>query len=159
MAESLFRIQTRTQFHEALLAAIEEAAYGGWPELRLCDGDYADWPLGDRRFVAALERWVTSRRRLVLLASTFDDVARRHARWVAWRKPWSHVVECRVNEEASELPCLLHAPGNLHLELVDRTTYRGTVSRERSDLVRGREIFDAVLQRSMPAFPATTAGL
>jgi len=84
MSEMRSRIQTRTEFHEALLAAIDEAARAQWPELLFCDADYADWPLGERRFVAGLERWVSSRRRLVLLGSAFDGVPRRHGRWVEW---------------------------------------------------------------------------
>ena len=36
---------------------------------------------------------------------------------------------------------------------------RGRLTRERTDLVQWRDAVDALLQRSMPAFPATTLGL
>ena len=58
----------------------------GCRELWLCDNDFADWPIGERAVIESLSQWAGSHRRLTLIASTFDEVARRHARWNEWRK-------------------------------------------------------------------------
>lgn len=158
MTTDRIAIQTKTEFHEALRNAFDEMARIGCPEIRLCDVDFADWPLGTRDVIARLDAWVASRRRLVLLASGFDEVARRHARFVEWRRPWSHVVECHANTE-DELPAILVAPGLLCIELHDRTRYRGVASRDPADTLHCKELIDAVLQRSVTTFPVTTAGL
>jgi hypothetical protein len=41
----------------------------------------------------------------------------------------------------------------------DRIRYRGTVSNRPVDLTESRETVDALLQRSVEAFPVTTLGL
>ena len=96
-----------------------------------------------------------------MLARSFDEVARRHARWVAWRRQWSHIVHCRTNNEleAGEMPTLLLASGTLSVRLSDPVHHRGLVSYDKADEIRCREAIDAVLQRSVEAFPATTTGL
>ena len=106
-------------------------------------------------------QWAGANRKLTVLARGFDEVARRHARWVAWRRTWSHVVECRANNEleAGQMPTLLLMPGLLTLRLVDTEHYRGSVARSNADAVRAREQFDAVLQRSEDAFPVTNLGI
>jgi hypothetical protein len=45
------------------------------------------------------------------------------------------------------------------VRLFDAARYRGAVSREPIELVRERESFDALSQRSLTAFPPTTLGL
>ena len=154
-------ITTRSEFHAALRQALAEAADAGSRELWLSDPDFADWPLGERDIVDQLARWAASSRRITLLAGTFDEVARRHPRWVAWRRQWSHIVGCRTNRElpSEELPTLLCAAGTVSVRLVDRVHHRGRISHDRADELRCKEQFDAVLQRSEEAFPATTTGL
>lgn len=154
-------IATRGEFHAALKLAFAEAAARGSREIWLCDSDYADWPLGERAVVDQLSRWAASSRRLTVLARSFDEVARRHARWVAWRQQWSHIVHCRTNNEleAGDMPTLLLAAGTLSVRLSDPVHHRGLVSYDKADEIRCREAIDAVLQRSVEAFPATTTGL
>ena len=154
-------LSSRSGFHEALRAAFDEAASVGCREIWMCDTDYADWPLSETAVIDSLHRWAMAHRKLTVIAQSFDDLARRHARWVAWRRHWSHVVECRTNTEleAGQMPTLLLAPGCVALRLVDAQRYRGSVSRELADAVRMREQIDAVLQRSAEAFPVTTLGL
>jgi hypothetical protein len=154
-------ISSRNEFHDALRAAFAEAADVGCREILLCDDDFADWPLGERRVVEDLTRWAESHRRLVVLARHFDEVARRHVRWVAWRRTWSHVVQCRANNEleAGQMPVMLLAPGATSVRLVDRVHYRGTLSRDKADAIVWREAVDAVLQRSEDSFPPTLLGL
>ena len=145
----------------ALRALVEEAARAGSTELWMCDRDFADWPLGERGFVAALEAWVNSRRRLTLLAADFSVLALRAPRWHAWRRYWSHAVLClQVHEElAGRVPSLLFVPGLAALRLYDAERVRGRVHREAAELVACREACDALMQRAEESLPVTTLGL
>lgn len=154
-------LASRLEFHDALREALAEAADHGCRELCLADEDFADWPLGERAVVQTLTRWAQSHRRMTLVASHFDEIVRRHARWAEWRVQWSHIVECRSFEEAEagQIPTLLLGVDRVCVRLVDPVHHRGSLSRETGDLVRQRESFDAVLQRSTVAFPPTILGL
>jgi hypothetical protein len=154
-------ITSRSEFHAALRSALAEAAAVGCRELWLCDNDFADWPLGERQVVDSFAQWAGSHRRLTLIASSFDEVARRHARWNEWRRQWSHIVHCRSNAEleSGEMPSVLLASELLSVNLVDPVHYRGRFSHDAADGVLCRELIDAVLQRSEEAYPVTTTGL
>jgi peptidyl-tRNA hydrolase len=154
-------ITSRGEFHAALRSAFAEAASTGCREIWLCDSDFADWPLSERAVVDNLTQWAQAHRKLTLLAQNFDEIVRRHARWVEWRRQWSHVVECRTNTEleAGQMPTLLLMPGLITVRLVDAVHHRGSVSRAPADAIHGRESLDAVLQRSTEAFPVTTLGI
>ena len=84
-------ITTRSEFHEALRNAFALAAAQGSHELWLCDDDFADWPISERAVIEHLTQWAMSVRRITLVARSFDEVARRHARWIEWRRQWSHI--------------------------------------------------------------------
>lgn len=159
--DSIAQIAGRREFHDAVRAAFAEAAERGWQELWLCDPDFAEWPLGEPGVVECLSRWAGGQRRLTVFALHYDEVVRRHARWVQWRRTWAHLVRCRALHErqADDVPALLHAPGAVTLRLLDRVHWRGTVSRLPADDMQARELFDAISQRSVEAFPATTLGL
>ena len=161
MSASDSLITSRGEFHAALRSALAEAAAVGCRELWLCDNDFADWPLGERQVVDSFSQWAGSHRRLTLIARTFDEVARRHARWSEWRRQWSHIVQCRSNSEleSGQMPSVLLASDLLSVNLVDPVRYRGRFSHDAADGVRCREMIDAVLQRSEEAYPVTTAGL
>jgi hypothetical protein len=156
-------IDGRLAFDAALRQALAEVADRGCRELWLCAADYADWPIGERALVALFERWAYSHRRLVMLACHYDEVARRHPRWVTWRRQWSHIVDCRElppEVEAAHCPTLLVAPGVCTLRLFDPLRCRGKLSW--GDGVSSRDALataDALLQRSEPGFPVTTLGL
>lgn len=154
-------ITTRSEFHDALRFGFAQAAAQGSRELWLCDDDFADWPLSERAVIEHLTEWAFSSRRLTLLARHFDAVSRRHARWIEWRRQWSHIVSCRANTEleAGAMPIVLVATGTLSVRVSDAVHYRGRLSTERADELRCKEAIDAVLQRSDEAFPATTTGL
>ena len=47
----------------------------------------------------------------------------------------------------------------LSVRLVDAVHYRGRVSHAKADEIHCKEMFDAILQRSEEAFPASTTGL
>ncbi|CAN7287791.1 hypothetical protein [Rhizobacter sp. LjRoot28] len=154
-------LHSRSEFHDALREAFAQAATQGCRELFLCDPDFADWPLGEMAVVELLTRWAMSHRKLTVLALHYDEVVRRHPRWVAWRRQWSHVVECRAIDDIDPeaLPTMLLAPGVVTVRLFDARNHRASVSTEVADAVRAREDLDAVLQRSVNAFPASTLGL
>jgi hypothetical protein len=154
-------ITTRSGFHDALRGAFAEVAGAACREIWLCDEDFADWPLGERAIVEQLTQWAASSRRLTLLARSFDEVARRHPRWVAWRRDWSHIVSCRTNTELAvgEFPTIFWGFGTLSVRLSDVVHHRGRISHAKAEELRCKEQIDAVSQRSEEAFPATTTGL
>ena len=154
-------ITSRAEFHAALRHAFEQLASAGAREVWLCDEDFADWPLGERAIIELLTQWAASNRRLTLVARHFDEVVRRHARWVAWRRDWSHIVSCRTNTEfaTGEFPTVLLGLGTVSVRLSDNVHHRGRLSHDKADELRCKEQIDAVLQRSEEAFPATTTGL
>jgi len=162
-AESAHRIlSSRAECQEAFRRAFAEAAQLGCRELWLCDVDYADWPLSERAVIDSLSQWAYSHRKLTMLAAGFDEIVRRHARWVDWRRQWSHVVECRSLDdeiESSQVPTLLLAPGVLTLRVFDTIHHRGSISHDPADAIRCRELVDGLLEKSSEAFPATTLGL
>ncbi len=155
------KIDSRSGFHDAVRNALAEAAHTGCRELLLADADFADWPLGETAVVESLTHWARPHRRLTLLARHFDHVVRVHPRWVAWRRTWAHVVDCRVPDEADadQVPTLLLAPGLVGLHIVDPRLWRGRLSHDAADLRVWADATDAVLQRSSPSFPSTTLGL
>ena len=152
---------SRSDFQNAVRGAFAEAALVGCREIWLVDDDFADWPLGERAVIDDLSQWVAAHRSFSVIARSFDEITRRHTRWVTWRRQFSHVVHCRTNNEleAGQMPSILLATGLLSVRLHDHVSYRGVASRETADAVQWRELIDAVLQRSEEAFPATTLGL
>jgi hypothetical protein len=154
-------ITTHVEFHDALREAFAEIAQQGCREIWLCDADFANWPLDEPGVIELLTRWALPHRKLTLIARDFDEFARRHPRWTEWRRTWSHVVDCRVLDEAdaAQPPVILLAPGVITLRLVDPIHPRGSLSREPGDMLRNRELVDAVSQRSSEGFPATILGL
>jgi hypothetical protein len=154
-------IGSRSEFHEAVRSAFVQAAAEGVREILLCDPDFADWPLSERAVIEDLTRWARAHRRLLLVAGTFDEVARRHGRWSEWRRTWSHIVECRVNTEIerAQIPTMCLVPGVVAVRLDDAVQHRGIASLEAGDAQSCREAIDAVSQRSDVSFPVTTLGL
>ncbi len=159
--EAASLITSRAEFHAALRHAFEKLASSGAREVWFTDEDFADWPLGDLATIDLLQQWAASNRKLTLVARHFDDVARRHPRWVAWRRSWSHIVSCRTNTELAtgEFPSILLGLGTVSVRLVDNVHIRGRLSYDAADELRCRETVDAVLQRSEEGFPSTTTGL
>lgn len=154
-------ILSRSEFHEAVRSAIAEAAASGAREIFICDPTFADWPLGERSVIEDLTRWAGAQRRLHVHAHRYDEITRRHGRWTEWRRQWSHLVVCRTDPELEErdYPAICLIPGVVSVRLFDAVNHRGLASHEASDAVACREIIDALLQRSVETFPATTLGL
>ena len=159
--DSIVPIGSRAEFLDAVRSAFTLAAEGGAREILLADPNFAEWPLNERAVIDSLSRWVDSRRVLVVLAHSFEELARRQLRFVEWRRQWAHVVQCRNDPEleAEQIPSLLLVPGQVCIRVLDRVRWRGTVSNRPVDLTECREAIDALLQRSVEAFPVTTLGL
>ena len=159
--ESIVPINSRAEFVEAIRVSFALAASDGAREIVCVDPDFADWPLDDRAVIESLAAWVDARRSLLLFGHAFDQIARRQPRFVDWRRQWGHSVHCRSDPEleAAQVPTILLARGVTCLRLVDRVHHRGTVSNRPVDMAECRDAIDALLQRSVEAFPVTTLGL
>jgi hypothetical protein len=154
------RFEGREEFRQLLRDALACAAREGWPEIILSDADFADWPLGERTVAESLQAWSSTGRRMVLLARSYDGVLRQHARFVQWRRHWSHIVSAFACPAADRLdiPSALWSPAwVLERRNVDRSNgYCGGEAERRLLL---RETLNEWLQKATPAFPATTLGL
>ena len=154
-------IGSRAEFLDAVRHAFTLAEQGGAREIVLVDADFAEWPLNEPALIETLTRWIDAHRVLTVFAHGFDELARRQIRFVEWRRQWAHAVRCRSDPdlEAGQVPTLLLVPGLCTLRLLDRIRFRGVVSNRPVDLTDGRQTVDALLQRSVDAFPVTTLGL
>jgi hypothetical protein len=159
--DNIAPITSRTEFLDAIRSAFAAAAKDGAREIVIVDPTFADWPLNDRAVIESLAAWVDSRRSLTLFGHGFEEIARRQSRFVEWRRQWTHVVHCRSDPEleAEQVPTILLAPGVTCVRLLDRVRHRGTVSSRPVDMADCRETLDALLQRSVEAFPMTPLGL
>ena len=153
-------IDGRSEFIAAVRLALSCATQERVRELCFVDPDFAAWPLEDPQLLSALSAWARlPERRLLMIATRFDDLPRYCPRFVAWRRNWAHVVECRATEvETSQVPTLLLA-GAHSLQLADRQQWRGHWLADDSEIGEWREVVDVLMQRSEVDFPANTLGL
>jgi len=156
----------RGEFQRVLQETLAWAAEQGCRELHAWDASFVDWPLSDAQVLASLASWARAGRQLHLLALQYDDIARRHPRFVRWRRDYAHCVTARAVEPELRLEAapesLLLAVGTagvVTVRLFDRHLWRGEVSAEAGDRLRSLEWFDAAAQRSSEAFAPTTLGL
>lgn len=154
------RFEGREAFRQLIRDALARAAQEGWREIVLADADFADWPLGERAVAESLQAWSAGGRRCTLLALRYDDVVRRHARFVTWRRTWSHIVEARACAFADplELPSALWSPGWV-MQRRDPQRCNGIAGSEPERRLLLRENLNEWLQKSSPGFAATTLGL
>ncbi|RYF27260.1 MAG: hypothetical protein EOO23_08080 [Comamonadaceae bacterium] len=151
------RFEGRSAFAELVRQAFAAAAEQGWREIILCDANFEDWPLGERVVAQSLNDWSASGRKLTMLAQDYSEVTRRHARFVTWRRTWSHIVECR-GHASGELPSVFWSPA-WAFERLDLVRSTGMAGPEASRRVALKERLSECLLRSSPAFAATTLGL
>ena len=97
----------------------------------------------------------------MVFAHSFEALPHSAPRFAEWRRQWSHIVHCRTDPdlEAQQVPTLMLVAGEVALRLLDPLRHRGMVSGRAGDQVQCRETIDALLQRSVEAFPPTTLGL
>jgi hypothetical protein len=153
------RFAGREAFRQLVRDALACAAREGWPEIILSDANFEDWPLGERTIAQALQDWSQSGRRCILLARRYDGVVRQHARFVTWRKNWSHIIEARGCPSADELgfPSAIWSP-HWAMQRLDTDRSNGISGSEPQRRVLMRELLDEWLLKSSPAFPAVTLG-
>jgi hypothetical protein len=154
-------IDSRSDFVTALHEAIEQALARRARLMAWVDADFADWPLDDPALLQRLSDWLRlPGRRLQLLAADYEG-ARRHARFMACYRLWSHAISAHgpAQDDAAALPCLLLADDTCLVQLPDKARWRGWATTEPPELRAWRERTDALLQRSAPAFAVTTLGL
>ena len=154
------RFTGRTDFTDMIRQAFVVAAQQGWREIIVCDPNFEDWPLGERAVAQALNDWSKTGRTFTMLAGNYDEVLRRHARFVTWRRTWAHIVECRAipSAPAGDMPSALLGPGWV-FERLDLQRCTGMAGSEPARRVALRERIRERLLKSSPAFPATTLGL
>lgn len=154
------RFEGREDFRQLVRDALATAARDGWPEIVLADASFEEWPLGERAVAESLQAWSHSGRRMTLLAKRYDDVIRRHARFVRWRGTWSHIVTAVAcpSADALELPSAIWSPAWV-LERRDLERSNGYCGSEPERRVQLRESLAEWLRKATPAFPATTLGL
>jgi hypothetical protein len=154
------RFSGRKDFQQLIRVALACAAREGWREMILCDASFADWPLGEKAVVESLQAWSATGRRCTLLAVRYDDVVRRHPRFVSWRGTWSHIVEARgcIAADPLELPSSIWSPGWV-MQRLDPLRCNGYSGSEPERRLLLRESLQEWLQKSAPAFAATTLGL
>lgn len=154
------RFEGLSAFQQLVRDALAAAAREGWRELVLCDADFADWPLGERAVAESLQAWSSGGRRCTLLARRWDEVVRRHPRFVDWRVKWAHIIDARACRSAdpAELPSAIWSPGWVlrRLDLERSNGYTGSEPERRLAL---REDLNEWLRKSSPSFPANTLGL
>lgn len=156
------RFDTRAGFVEALRWGFEHAIDGGARCITCIDAHFGEWPLDDAALLARLVQYLRQpKRRLVLLATDFEALARRHARFDAWRAEWAHAIEAwsPAEEARVELPTLLIDDRDTVVELVDPLHWRGRAFADAQAARLARDAADALLQRSEPAFPVKPLGL
>lgn len=154
------RFEGRATFQQLVRDALACAAREGWRELVLCDPDFSDWPLGERAVAEALQAWSAGGRRCTLLARRWDEVVRRHPRFVGWRVTWAHIIDARACRSADplEFPSAIWSPGWVLQRLdVERSNGYSGAEPERRLLLR--ETLNEWLRKSSPSFPANTLGL
>lgn len=156
------QIDSRSAFADALRWGFDSAFARDARRIVCVDRDFADWPLDDPALLDAITRWLKRPlRQWVLLAAGFDEVTRRHPRFVRWRADWAHGVPAYAppEEDRIELPTLLVDDGPVVVQLFDAVHWRGRASLDPREARSWRENLDALLQRSTPDFPVNRLGL
>ncbi|OYX10838.1 MAG: hypothetical protein B7Z11_06295 [Acidovorax sp. 32-64-7] len=120
-----------------------------------------DWPLGELAVIESLQQWAHSGRRFTMLACTFDEVIRRHPRFVRWRGTWDHIISCRRSPSADplDLPSAFWSPAWV-MHRLDPVRCVGVAGFEPERRVLLRESLNEWLRsKSSSGFPSTTLGL
>ncbi len=151
------RFEGRSEFGALIRQAFAVAATQGWREIILCDSNFEDWPLGERVVAQALNDWAKTGRKLTVLAQNYDEITRRHARFVTWRRTWAHVVDCR-RSAAGDLPSAFWSPAWV-FERLDPVRSTGVAGSEPVRRTALKERLEEKLLRSTASFAATTLGI
>jgi hypothetical protein len=155
-------IDSLSAYQAALRWGFETAAGNGAKRMLFCDPDFAMWPLNDATWLQAMGAWLRlPQRRLDFLARDFDEVPRRFARFMTWRRDWAHAINYwqAPQELATGLPSGLVSDGAVSVQLMDADHWRGRAQVDARAAHLLRERIDVVLQRSELSFAVNTLGL
>lgn len=155
------RFSSREGFQQMVRDALATAVREGWQEIIISDANFHDWPLGERAVADLLQEWSHGSRRFTMLAGSYDDVIRRHARFVRWRGTWDHIITCRRSPAADplDIPSVLWSPQWV-MHRLDPERCVGVTGFEPDRRVLLRETLNEWLRsKSAPGFPASTLGL
>lgn len=154
------RFGGRREFAEMIRQAFAAAVFQGWREIVLSDPDFADWPLDERGVAQDLHDWSKTGRKLTMIAASYDTLLRRHARFVTWRRSWSHIVECRSSTatRGDNMPSAFWSSG-WAFERHDVRRCSGVAGTDATRHVALKERLNERLLNSSPAFSATVLGL
>ena len=154
------RFSGRSEFQQCVRDALERAAREGWPQIIFSDANFEDWPLGERAVAQALQDWSKSGRRFTMLAKNFAEVSLRHARFVAWRRTWAHIIECWACPDAvlTDFPSAIWTPA-WALRRLDAERSTGWTTDDPARRVQLRETLREWQRKSTPGFPSSTLGL
>jgi hypothetical protein len=168
MAEALNLEAGRAEGWSAIAAVLEaqllHALQSGARRILLLDPDFTQWPLSSPALLEAVQVWARGgQRRLELMAPDWTACARRHARLLAWRRGFDHLLQIRSFDPAEagvDWPCaLLVVQDGVVLRLLELEHGRAVWSHLGTDRQIALETFDAIAQRSSPGWPLTTLGL
>jgi hypothetical protein len=155
-------INSHLTYQAALRWGFEMAIASGARRIICCDPDFALWPLNDATWLQSIGTWLRQpQRQLDFLARDFDDVPRRFARFMTWRRDWTHAIRYwqAPQELATDLPRVLVSDGPVSVQLLDADHWRGRAQVESRAAHLLRERIDVVLQRSASSFAVNTLGL
>lgn len=154
------RLSGRSAFTQAVRDGLQAAVREGWGELILCDANFADWPLGERAVVEALQAWSSRGRRFVMVAMDYSGFPRLHPRFVKWRQTWDHIIECRLSRATDELafPSVFWGPAWVmqRIDVERDVLVCDSAASRRMEL---RQLLDECRRDSAPGFPASVLGL
>lgn len=150
----------RETFRDRLRQAFARAAQERWRQMVWCDVDFADWPLGERVVVEALNAWARQRGQLLMMATDFQTVPRMAPLFVRWRQQWSYRMECLAltGVAASDVPSVLAAPAWC-LRRLDPLRSSGACVNDAQTLADVNELIASLRDKGTPAFPADVLGL
>jgi len=149
---------------EALEALLLEALESDTRRIVLLDPDFTHWPLSSPVILDALQAWgKRGARRLEMAAPDWTACARRHARFLVWRRHFDHLLDIRqfdASEVGPDWPtAVLAVQGGVALRIIELEDGRAIWSRSAADRQFALELFDAIAQRSGAGWPLTTLGL
>lgn len=158
------RFAGRQTFQDLLVQGLQCAAERGCRTVWLCDPDFGDWPLGERRLVAALDRWCATTRvspvaQIRVMGQSFADMRLRHARFVQWRGLWAHRVQVRAWSAGQDrLPSVLWTPEWV-LRRVDTDRDQVVATTDPGQRTAVGERLQQLWQMARPALPLTVLGV
>ncbi|GAA6143622.1 hypothetical protein [Hydrogenophaga sp. 5NK40-0174] len=154
------RFEGRATFQDFVRLALAHAAEHGWKRLILCDEDFADWPLGERAAIDALQSWASSGRTIRFVARDYRLIHSLHPRLVQWRQHWSHIVEARTcsGRGSDQLPSAFWSDG-WTLERLDDQRDAMVATQDAGRRVALHERIDGFWRYGQPGFASSVLGL